>query len=262
MDIGTLGALGGVAFCAGFFDAIAGGGGLITLPALMVAGVGPANAIATNKLQAAAATVSATAAFARKGLIDGKEGRSLMAASFGGGIIGALLVQSIDKTWLQGLVPILLLAVACYFFLSPKMSEGPRRQRLTIGAFALCVAPVLGAYDGFFGPGVGSFFLAGFVAVCGLEVMRAMGFTKLANASCNIGSLCVFALSGLILWPVAITMAVAAIAGAQLGARAAVRVGATLVKPMIIVVCLALAAKLLSDEHNPLRLMASGLLRP
>lgn len=103
MDLGTLAALGGVAFCAGFFDAIAGGGGLITLPALMVAGVGPANAIATNKLQAAAATVSATAAFTRKGLIDWKEGRGLMAASFGGGIAGALLVQTIDKAWLQAL---------------------------------------------------------------------------------------------------------------------------------------------------------------
>ncbi|MFT4240792.1 MAG: TSUP family transporter [Acidovorax sp.] len=254
MDISLLGILGGVAFAAGFFDAIAGGGGLITLPALMVAGVNPVNAIATNKVQAAAATVSATAAFARKGMIDWKAGRGLVMFSAIGGIAGATLVSLVNKAWLQALVPILLVLIAAYFALTPSMSEGQkRRQRLSLGAFTFAVAPVLGAYDGFFGPGVGSFFLVGFVALCGLQIMQAMSMTKLANAACNLGSLSVFAMSGLIIWPIALTMAVAAFAGAQLGARAAVRVGPKLVKPMIIVACLAMACKLLADEENPLR---------
>jgi len=254
MDINSLAILGGVAFTAGFLDAIAGGGGLITLPALMVAGVHPVNAIATNKVQAAAATVSATVAFARKGMIDWQAGRGVVLVSAVGGIVGATLVSLVNKTWLQALVPVLLVLIAAYFALAPSMSEGSRqRQRISMGAFTFAIAPLLGAYDGFFGPGVGSFFMVGFVALCGLQIMQAISMTKLANAACNLGSLSIFAMSGLIIWPIALTMAAAAFAGAQLGARAAVRVGPRLVKPMVITACLALAWKLLTDEHNPLR---------
>lgn len=261
MDIDSLAVLAGVAFAAGFFDAIAGGGGLITLPALMVAGLSPLNAIATNKVQAAAATVSATAAFARKGLINWREGRTLMVLSAIGGVSGAMLVSLVNKSWLHASVPILLVFVAAYFALAPALSNERQQQRMSVRSFSLTVAPILGAYDGFFGPGVGSFFLMGFVAVCGLGVMRAMSFTKLANASCNLGSLSIFALSGLVIWPIALTMAIAAFLGAQLGARAAVRVGPALVKPMIIAVCLALAFKLLADENNPLRLAVVAMVR-
>lgn len=122
-----------------------------------------------------------------------------------------------------------------------------------MGILAL-VAFCAGFYDGIFGPGVGSFFIVGFVLLCGIGMMRAMSFTKLANASCNLGSLAIFITKGVILWPVAITMAVAAFMGAQLGARAAVRVGPRLIKPMLIVVCCTLAIKLLSVETNPLHI--------
>ena len=252
MEISTIISLALVAFAAGFFDAIAGGGGLITLPALMVAGVNPVNAIATNKVQAASATVSATIAFARKGMIDWGAGKKIAIFSAVGGMSGATLVSLINKTWLQAFVPILLVLVALYFAFSPSLNEKRTVQKFTIGTFSITIAPILGAYDGFFGPGVGSFFLMGFVAICGLEIMRAMSFTKLANAACNLGSLSIFALSGLIVWPIALAMAVAAFLGAQLGARAAVRVGAKLVKPMIVIVCFALALKLIWDKQNPL----------
>ncbi len=252
MEFSTIISLALVAFAAGFFDAIAGGGGLITLPALMVAGVNPVNAIATNKVQAASATVSATIAFARKGMIDWRAGKKLAIFSAIGGMFGATSVSLIDKTWLHAFVPIVLIFVALYFAFSPSLSERSTVQKVTIGTFSITIAPILGAYDGFFGPGVGSFFLMGFVAVCGLEIMRAMSFTKLANAACNLGSLSIFALSGLIIWPVALAMAVAAFLGAQLGARAAVKIGAKLVKPMIVIVCFALALKLIWDKKNPL----------
>lgn len=253
MSWDVMGVLALVAFCAGFFDAIAGGGGLITLPALLLAGLDPVSAIATNKFQAASATVSATITFARKGMIEWREGRFLVLCGFIGGASGALLVSSIDKHYLEVCVPILLILVAIYFAFSPKLANENRRKKIGILVFSFTVAPVLGFYDGIFGPGVGSFFIVGFVLLCGLGMMKAMSFTKLANASCNLGALAVFITKGVILWPVAITMALAAFLGAQLGARAAVRVGPRLIKPMLIVVCCALAIKLLSVDSNPLR---------
>jgi len=146
-----------------------------------------------------------------------------------------------------------------YFASSPTLGNSARRQRITLAAFSFTVAPMLGFYDGIFGPGVGSFFMVSLVLLCGLEIMRAMSFTKLANASCNLGALSVFIVQGVILWPLAIAMALASFAGAQLGARVAVRVGPRLVKPMLIIVCTALAIKLLSVETNPLHMAIKGL---
>ncbi|WCM93402.1 TSUP family transporter [Acidovorax sp. NCPPB 2350] len=260
MDIETIAALAAVAFFAGFFDAIAGGGGLITLPALFLAGVEPVSAIATNKFQAASATISATATFARKGLIEWSEGKYLIPFAMGGGMCGALLVSFFNKRWLEASVPVLLILVAAYFILAPRLDNEARKARISIFLFSMTVAPLLGFYDGVFGPGVGSFFMVAFVLLCGLGTMRAVSFTKLGNASCNIGSLLVFITKGAILWPLAIAMACASFAGAQLGARCAVKVGPKLVKPMIVVVCCVLAAKLLSSPSNPLREAIVGAL--
>ncbi|MCW5222923.1 TSUP family transporter [Verminephrobacter aporrectodeae] len=250
----AIGMLTAVAFLAGFFDAIAGGGGLITLPALFLAGLEPVSAIATNKFQAASATVSATVAFARKGLIEWRESRWLVFCGFFGGACGALLVSAVNKRWLEACVPVMLIFVALYFIFSPRLGNEERRRRISIFVFSITVAPLLGMYDGIFGPGVGSFFMVGFVLLCGLGMMRAMSFTKIANASCNLGSLSIFIAKGVIVWPLAVAMALAAFAGAQLGARAAVRVGPRLVKPLLVLVCCALAIKLLSMESNPLRM--------
>ena len=249
-----------VAFLAGFFDAIAGGGGLITLPAIFLAGIDPISAIATNKFQAASATVSATVAFARKGLIEWRQGRILVLFSMIGCALGALFVSSIDQKWLVAAVPILLVLVAIYFALSPKLDEGSGKRRVSFLLFALVVAPILGFYDGVFGPGVGSFFMVSFVFLGGLGIMRAISFTKLANASCNLGSLAIFITKGLIIWPLAISMAVSSALGAQFGARYAIKVGPRIIKPMLIIVCTALAIKLFSNDDNPLKIMLLGMI--
>ena len=141
MSWDVMGVLALVAFCAGFFDAIAGGGGLITLPALLLAGLDPVSAIATNKFQAASATVSATITFARKGLIEWREGRFLVLCSFIGGASGALLVSSIDKHYLEVCVPILLILVAIYFAFSPKLANENRRKKIGILVFSFTVTP-------------------------------------------------------------------------------------------------------------------------
>lgn len=246
--------LAGVAFLAGFIDAIAGGGGLITLPALFLAGVPPAMALATNKLQASAGSVSATVVFARKGMIEWRTGRILALTAMVGGVSGALLVSSIDRKSLTTIVPILLLLVATFFALAPKLSNEDGKQKISILLFSTTIAPVLGFYDGVFGPGTGSFFMMGFVFLVGLGVLRAMSFTKLANASSNLGALMVFITKGMILWPLALTMAGASFLGAQLGARCAVRVGVRLIKPMLIIMCCSMATKLFMMQDNPLRL--------
>ncbi len=235
----------GVALLAGFFDAIAGGGGLITLPALLLGGIDPLVAIATNKFQAASATVSATAAFARKGMIEWRSGLPMAAMAFVGGALGALSVNLIPRAVLEALVPVLLIGVAIYFALSPKLSNDERRAKLPAVVFCLTLAPLIGFYDGVFGPGVGSFFMVAFVLVMGQGILRAVCNSKLLNASCNLGSLAVFAMMGNILLPLALAMAVGAFVGAQLGARCAVRFGPRLIKPLLIGVCCLMAGKLL-----------------
>lgn len=248
-DLYIILALGLVAMIAGFIDAIAGGGGLITLPALLLAGIPPVSAIATNKLQAAAATFSATVSFARKGLIDWKKGLPIAAASFAGGVVGALSVSLVSKDILLAVVPILLIFVALYFVFSPKLDGSKEgKARISFFLFGLTVAPLLGFYDGVFGPGVGSFFLIAFIVLLGCKLLNAMSYTKLANVACNLGSLSVFLLHGSIIFPIAATMAV----GAFVGARFAVRFGSKLIKPLLIVISISMAVKLLIDERNPL----------
>lgn len=259
MEFEIIASLTAVAFFAGFFDAIAGGGGLITLPALFLAGLDPVTALATNKFQASAGSVSATIAFARKGLMEWKAGRALAACAMAGGMLGATFVSYVDKNVLEASVPVLLILVASYFTFAPRLDDDKRKKRMTLFLFSFTVGPLIGLYDGVFGPGTGSFFMVGLTLLCGLSVMRAVSFTKLANASCNLGALIVFLATGSIFWPLALAMAVGSFTGAQLGARCAVRVGPRLVKPMIVIVCCALAIKLLSSPENPLRMAISGL---
>ena len=240
-----------VALMAGFFDAIAGGGGLITLPVLFIAGIEPLAAIATNKFQAASATVSATFAFARKGMIDWKRSRLMALMAFFGGALGALSVSFVPKTLLQACVPFLLIVVAAYFAFSPKPDDQSRKARISTSVFCMTAAPVIGFYDGVFGPGVGSFFMLACVILLGQHLLQAVCNSKLLNAACNLGALSVFSLSGAIIWPLAITMALAAFAGAQLGARCAVHFGPRLIKPLLVCVCCIMATKLLLDADNP-----------
>lgn len=241
-----------VAMVAGFIDAIAGGGGLITLPALLLAGVNPVSAIATNKLQASAATLSATIAFARKGLINWKKGLPLAGMSFLGGLLGALLVGIIPEALLLAIVPILLILVATYFLFLPKFDDTARKPKISFFLFSLTVPLSLGFYDGIFGPGVGSFLLIAFIALLGYKIIDAMSYTKLLNVSCNLGSLLIFISKGAVIFPIAIAMAVGASIGANLGARFAVRFGKKVIKPLLIIISLIMAIKLILNDKNPL----------
>lgn len=241
-----------VAMVAGFIDAIAGGGGLITLPALLLSGLSPVQALATNKLQSSAGSFSATFAFFRKGLISWKHSKWVFFMSLSGGVIGALLATRLPATFLQIVVPILLLSVATYFVFSPNLDGRERRAKISRTLFLLTFVPLIGFYDGIFGPGTGSFFMVAFVLMLGSTLVNAIAETKLANFASNIGSFAIFAFSGEMQVVLGLLMAVGAFIGAQLGARFAVKYGGKVIRPLLIVMSVAMAIKLLLEPSNPL----------
>lgn len=241
-----------VAMVAGFIDAIAGGGGLITLPALLLSGLTPVQALATNKLQSSAGSFSATFAFFRKGLISWRHSKWVFFMALTGGVIGALLATRLPATFLQIVVPILLLSVATYFIFSPNLDGREKRAKISRTLFLLTFVPLIGFYDGIFGPGTGSFFMVAFVLMLGSTLVNAIAETKLANFASNVGSFLIFAFSGEMQILLGILMAVGAFIGAQLGARFAVKYGGKVIRPLLIVMSVAMAIKLLLEPTNPL----------
>jgi uncharacterized membrane protein YfcA len=243
-----------VAFVAGFLDAMAGGGGLLTIPALMAFGIPPVSAIATNKLQGTFGTGSAFLTFARKGHIDFPRFRWPAIGALIGAAAGAYVLQRVDSGFLAGFIPALLIAMAIYFLVAPKMSDVDRHSR--IGAIGLfLIVATIGFYDGFFGPGTGSFFTTALVAVGGLGLVRAIAHTKYLNFCTNIMSLAVMISGGKVLWAVGLPMAFASVMGNQAGAHVAMRFGGRGVRPLLVLMSLALTVKLLSNPANPLRIM-------
>jgi uncharacterized protein len=243
----------GVGFIAGVVDSIAGGGGLLVLPALLLSGIDPVSALATNKLQGSFGTGSAVITYAAHGHIDFKNCLLMIATTFAAACLGVLAVAFAPTTLLSAIMPILLIVMALYFALSPRLSDDDVHARTTLIKFSWTFAPAIGFYDGVFGPGAGSFYLLGFVTLLGYGVLRASAHTRLLNFTSNIASLLVFAVSGKILWPLGLAMGAGQFLGAQVGSRLAIRNGAKLIRPLLVVVCCGMAVKLLLDPANPLR---------
>lgn len=245
-----LGALFLVASLAGFIDAIAGGGGMLTVPALLAAGLPPAQALATNKLQSSFGSFSASLYFVRNGFVNLKEMRLAIACTFAGSALGALLVQVIDASVLTSLIPVLLVCISLYFLFAPDAGKGGGTPRLTDAAFALSVGTSIGFYDGFFGPGTGSLFTVCFVLIAQLGIVEATARTKVLNFTSNIAALLFFVVAGLPVWEIGLTMAVGGFIGARLGAKVVVTKGRKLIRPMVVTVSMVMAFKLLY-EQNP-----------
>lgn len=233
------------AFLAGFVDAIAGGGGLITVPVLLLAGASPIEALATNKVQGSFGAATAVVAYARAGHVKPMQqlGMALIAALAGAG--GALVAHLMPADALRVIMPVVLVAVALFFAFKPGLTDADRVERIKPSVFAFTAVPLVGAYDGFFGPGAGSFYMLGFVMLAGFGVLRATAHTKMLNFASNLGSLLVFASGGGVWWGVGLAMAVGQIGGATLGAKLAMRAGARLIKPLLVCTSTALALRLL-----------------
>ena len=237
--------LAGVGALAGFVDAIAGGGGLLALPALLSAGLPPVAAFATNKFQGSVGTTIAAITYWRRGYADLRSLLPAIAATAVGSLLGAIMVKRIDTGVLSVAVPVALIALAVYFVFAPKVTDQDSAARLPLLPFLPLLTLGLGFYDGVFGPGTGSFLTLGFVALFGFGVTRAAGSTKVVNLVSNLAALFFFIASDDVVWPAAIAMAIGQVSGGYLGALTGIRFGVKLIRPMVIIISVALALRLL-----------------
>jgi uncharacterized membrane protein YfcA len=239
-----------VALVAGAVDAMAGGGGLITVPALLWAGLSPVQALATNKAQSVFGAFAATLRFLRAGAIDLRGMALAVVCTFVGAAAGALAVQVLASDFLAGLVPILLIGFALYFMFSPRVSDLDSKRRIGDTLFAFGVGGAVGFYDGFFGPGTGTFFAMGFVALLGYNLRRATAHAKLLNFTSNLAALLLFTAGGEVVWTLGLVMAAGQFIGGWLGAQMVLRHGARLVRPVLVAVSLAVSVHLLWQEYG------------
>ena len=235
------------ALAAGLVDAVAGGGGLVTLPALLAAGLPPSLALGTNKGQSVFGTGAALGRFAHAGLVDGRTAGVTFPSGLAGSLAGAGLVLLVPPAVLRPLVLALLVVVAVVLTLrpaapAPRAAAGRRSVPL-----AAAIAAVIGAYDGFFGPGAGTFLIFAFVVFLGARMQEASADAKVVNFASNLAALALFASRGLVAWGVALPMAAGQLAGGTLGAHIAVRGGDRVVRLAVLLVVAALVVKLGSD---------------
>jgi len=247
---GVIALLAVTAFLAGVVDAIAGGGGLITLPALLMAGLPAHVALGTNKGQSVWGSGAALFAFWRADRVDRRQAGWTFPLGLVGSAIGAQLVLLIDKDALRPVVIAMLIGAAVLLVVrKPRPADeepiGDRARRFLL--FAGVLAFVIGAYDGFFGPGTGTFLIVGFSAFCGKTLPHATADAKVVNFASNLASVTSFAIAGTVAWEVAIPMACGQLLGGVVGARLAIRGGAKLIRIMVLVVSGALVTKLVVD---------------
>jgi uncharacterized protein len=239
-------ALAAVALAAGTVDAIAGGGGLVTVPALLWAGLPPHLAIGTNKGQSVFGAFAALVRFSRGGMIDPARARITFPLGAAGSLAGAALLLATPPAVLRPLAVALLAFAALFAGLKggpPAAARHVTRAPLRAAAIAL----ILGAYDGFFGPGTGTFLIVAFVALLGDGMAQASAGAKVVNFASNLAAMALLASRGAVVWRVALPMAAAQLGGGWIGAHLAIRRGDALVRRVVVVIAVALAARLAWD---------------
>lgn len=206
-------------FLAGFIDSMAGGGGMITIPVFLLTGFSPHQAIATNKLQASFGSLTATLRYRNGGLVRIREILPGIAFTLMGAASGSAAVQLLSADFLDLIIPVALSALFFFMLFRKDLGKVESRERLNRGLFYLIFGLIIGFYDGFFGPGTGSFWTIAFVTLAGMNLKRATGHTKVVNFTSNIVSLGVFLTGGNILIIPGILMGLAQIGGAWTGSH-------------------------------------------
>lgn len=248
LSAGLTALLAAAAFAAGLVDAIAGGGGLVSLPALLAAGLPPQLALGTNKGQAVFGAITSAASFWRRRSLDRERALWGFLAGFTGSLVGARGMLAIPLAPLRGIIMALLLVAAAVVLARRNVVPRPHALSPAQARAALVgIALGLGAYDGFFGPGTGSMLVVAFATVFGDSLTRASGNAKIVNLASNLAAFTLFASRGTILWRVALPMAAANALGAATGAHLAVRNGDRLVRGVVLAVVLAVVVKLAVD---------------
>lgn len=230
---------------AGFVDAIAGGGGLITIPVLLLAQLPPLYALGTNKFQASSGSFTASLMVIRRGLVYIKDVRPLFFASLAGSAVGTAAVQFMRAETLDIVIPVVLIGIATYFLFAPNAGAIEKKPRLNRTLYRSTVVPGIGFYDGMFGPGTGSFFSLAGVALRGQNLITATANAKVLNFASNVASLTVFILGGKVVWTAGAVMIAGQVIGAWGGSHAMVRGGTKLIRPMIVTVCVVMLGRYL-----------------
>jgi uncharacterized membrane protein YfcA len=233
-------------FVAGLVDSIAGGGGLISLPAYLAAGLPPHAALATNKFSGALGTFTATLRYWRAGKTSLRTGLLAALGALGGSALGARAVLLVPPATVNTIVLVLVPCALAVLLLRDRIVGRPGDAAVPparLGARALAIGVVVGAWDGFFGPGTGTFLAIGFHVFLRLDLLTASGNARLANLASNVGAVVVFLADGRVVFPLALYAAAAGIAGNQIGSMLALRRGDRVIKPFLVFVLALLLAE-------------------
>jgi uncharacterized membrane protein YfcA len=235
-------------FGAGLVDSIAGGGGLLTIPVLLSLGLPPKIALGTNKFQSSFGSFTAATYYTHHKVVSPNDAWPGIGFTLIGAALGTWAVQQISSAILKYIIPLLLLCIVGYTFFTPKFGERELSPTVHAGLFYAVVGTMLGFYDGFFGPGVGSFWAIALVFGLGMNLTRATGYTKVMNFTSNIVSFAVFLLGGYIWFTAGLVMGAGQIIGSRTGALLVIRRGARFIRPVFVLVVILTTLKLLYDQ--------------
>ena len=233
-----------VALFAAGIDAIAGGGGLLVVPTMLILGMNPLVTLGTNKLQSCFGTATSSYNYFKNGLLKENNIKLLAIISFVGSLIGTFLVSQLSNELLNNLIPILLIGAAIFLIIN-KGNKFNISKSVVLAFLPLVF--LIGFYDGFFGPGTGTFFVMTFLIIKNRSIMQATAATKVLNLSSNFASFLVFQYKGFVIWELALIMAIAQVAGAYIGSRLAIKNGEKFVKPVIVFISIILSLRILTS---------------
>lgn len=232
-----------VAGIAGFVDAMAGGGGLLTIPAMLMANIPPLLTLGTNKLQATAGSFSASMTMMRHGKIHPKQIWQAIIMAFVGAVLGTLAVQLLSPDAFKKIIPFLMAIIGLYYLFAPSLGEVKAEPRMDDKKWQFGVVPLIGAYDGYLGPGTGMFLALGGIVLRGYDMVTATANAKVLNFTTNVASLLMFIYAGQVWWKVGLVMMVGQGIGAYFGAKMAIKGGSKLIRPVVVMVCFAMLMK-------------------
>lgn len=238
---------------AGFFaalvDSMVGGGGLISLPALIATGMPTHLALGTNKFAASSGAISSTYNYYKSGNLKKETLKYLVPFSFIGSIIGVKVVLGINPDFLKAMIIVLVALIGVYTLLNPKLGleEVVKTDSKMTKVKGVTLAGGIGFYDGFFGPGTGSFLIFGLIHIFGFDFKKAAANAKAMNLTSNIAALVMFLLNGQVTFTYGIPMAISMIIGARVGTHLAVTKGSHFIKPIFVIVAFALVIKMLVE---------------
>ncbi|AMB86091.1 hypothetical protein AWM79_12610 [Pseudomonas agarici] len=244
VDLTTLAILAVVAFIAGFIDAIAGGGGLLTTPALLTAGLPPHLVLGTNKLSSTFGSATASFTFYRRKLFHPRQWKLAIFGTLAGALIGAVTAHFLPAEWLNKMLPVIVFGCGLYLLFggtpkAPLDSDAPIKRK-----WQLPQGFSLGFYDGVAGPGTGAFWTVSSLLLYPIDLVKASGVARSMNFVSNIAALSVFIFSGQVDWLIGLSMGVSVMIGAFFGARTAISGGAKFIRPVFITVVLGLTVRL------------------